>query len=142
GADTARLREIFTDLGFTRFLKSVPVKTMVAASYRTILSAGELAGFADEVKRAGRLAIEIHATSRDAMTCHVCGIAMSHRPGDAVYVPVGHRYLGAPAQLTMDDFAAAMSSVLGDASIPKVGHDMKFNEVVLRKRGIAIEAVT
>jgi DNA polymerase-1 len=144
GADSARLRELFTELGFTGLLKLIPAPeaTASAGSYRSITSRDELAKLAAEAKAAGKLAIEIQATSRDAMTAHVCGVALAVKPGQAAYVPIGHRYLGAPSQVSMAELLEVIGPLLRDPAIAKVGHDVKFNEVVLLRHGVALAGVT
>jgi DNA polymerase-1 len=144
GADSARLRELFTELGFTGLLKLIPAPeaTAVSGAYRSITTKEDLAHFAAEAKAAGKLALEIQATSRDAMTAHVCGVSLAYKPGDAVYVPIGHRYLGAPSQIQIAVFLEVMGPLLADASVAKVGHDVKWNEVVLLRHGAKLEGVT
>ncbi len=143
GADTGRLRELFTELGFSRFLKAVraPELTARAATYRVIATREELEGFARSARAAGRLAIDVHATSREPMSAHVCGIALACEPGQAVYVPLGHRYLGAPAQLAMSDIDAVLGPLLADPELPKVGHDVKYCEVILLRHRIGLLGV-
>ncbi|MGK3998345.1 DNA polymerase I [Sorangium sp. So ce1024] len=143
GADTGRLREIFTELGFSRFLKSVraPEPAARTATYRVIATREELEAFARSARAAGRLALDVHATSREPMNAHVCGVALACEPGQAVYVPLGHRYLGAPAQLSMSDIDAVLGPLLADPELPKVGHDVKFSEVILLRHRIGIVGV-
>ncbi|AUX38055.1 MULTISPECIES: DNA polymerase I [Sorangium] len=143
GADTGRLRELFTELGFSRFLKAVraPELTARASTYRVVATREELEAFAKSARAAGRLAIDVHATSREPMSGHVCGIALACEPGQAVYVPLGHRYLGAPAQLSMGDVDAVLGPLLADPELPKVGHDVKFCEVVLLRHRIGLVGV-
>lgn len=143
GADTGRLRELFTELGFSRFLKAVraPEPEARAATYRIIATREELEGFARSARAAGRLAIDVQATSREPMSAHVCGIALACEPGQAVYVPLGHRYLGAPAQLAMSDIDAVLGPLLADPELPKVGHDVKYCEVVLLRHRIGLVGV-
>jgi DNA polymerase-1 len=143
-ADAGRLRELFTQLGFTQLIKSIPAPEAkaVAGTYRSITAADDLARFAEEARAAGRLALEVHTTSRDAMTAHISGIALACKPGQGVYVPLGHRYLGAPAQLSMADFAKILGPLLADPAVAKIGHDMKFNEVVLLHHGVPLAGVT
>jgi DNA polymerase-1 len=141
GADTERLRALFTTLGFGRFLKAVPAPVTSTAPYRALLARAELEAFADEARAAGRLALELHATSRDPMRAHLCGLALSCRPGHAVYVPIGHRYLGAPAQLSLADVREALGPLLADASLPKIGHDTKFVAVVFERLGVPLAGV-
>ncbi|WP_437832775.1 DNA polymerase I [Sorangium sp. So ce1153] len=143
GADTGRLRELFTELGFSRFLKAVraPEPAARAATYRVIATREELEAFARSARAAGRLALDVHATTREPMSAHVCGIALACEPGQAVYVPLGHRYLGAPAQLSMGDVDAVLGPLLADPELPKVGHDVKFCEVILLRHRIGIVGV-
>ncbi|WP_437599398.1 DNA polymerase I [Sorangium sp. So ce590] len=143
GADTGRLRELFTELGFSRFLKAVraPEPAARAATYRVIATREELEGFARSARAAGRLAIDVLATSREPMSAHVCGIALACEPGQAAYVPLGHRYLGAPAQLAMSDIDAVLGPLLADPELPKVGHDVKYCEVILLRHRIGLLGV-
>ncbi|WP_437983124.1 DNA polymerase I [Sorangium sp. So ce117] len=144
GADTGRLRELFTELGFSRFLKAVraPEPTARAATYRVLTTREELEAFARSARAAGRLALEVLATSREPMSAHVCGVALACEPGQAVYVPLGHRYLGAPAQLSMSDIDAVIGPLLADPELPKVGHDVKFCEVILLRHRIGLVGVS
>jgi DNA polymerase-1 len=144
GVDAERLRQIFSELGFTRFLKTVraPAPAAREASFRAVLTREDLESLVAEARAAGRLAIEIHAASRDAMTAHVCGVALACAPGQGAYVPLGHRYLGAPAQLAMRDVAAFLGPALADPGLAKVGHDLKFCEVVLLRHGLRLAGVS
>jgi DNA polymerase-1 len=142
GADVARLRELFTSLGFTRFLKAVPAPAPVAGQRRMILVRDELASFAAGARAAGKLAIEVHATSPEAMRAHICGVAMAYERGASVYVPLGHRYLGAPTQLGMSDFAEVLGPILADGAVAKIAHDVKTCEVLLRRHGLRLEGAT
>ncbi|WP_433931922.1 DNA polymerase I [Sorangium cellulosum] len=143
GADTGKLRELFTELGFSRFLKSVraPEPAARTATYRVIATREELEAFARSARAAGRLALDMHATSREPMSAHVCGVALACEPGQAVYVPLGHRYLGAPAQLSMSDIDAVLGPLFADPELPKVGHDVKFCEVILLRHRIGLVGV-
>ena len=138
GADVGRLRSLFAELGFTRLLKTlkVPEASVKDTSYATLLTKEALAAFAEDAKKAGRLALLAHGTAPEPMFAHVTGIALASRPGHAAYVPVGHRYLGAPAQLAMKDVAEALAPALSDPAVAKIGHDLKYTEVLLRRAGV------
>jgi DNA polymerase-1 len=145
GSDTERLRALHTELGFTRFVKMLPPPPEealeISAAYATVLDRPALDRFAAEVQKTKRLALEIVATSREATRADVIGLALAARPGAAVYVPVSHRYLGAPQQIPMTDIAAVLGPLLADAKIAKVGHDTKFAEVVLERHGMNLRGV-
>lgn len=137
GADVLKLRALFTELGFTRLLKTmkVPEANVKQASYATILTADALAAFVAEAKRAGRIALVAHGTATEPMFAHLTGIALSYEPGHAAYVPVGHRYLGAPPQLSAEEAVKGIAPLLADRHVAKVGHDLKYTEVLLRRHG-------
>ncbi|HVY46809.1 MAG TPA: DNA polymerase I [Minicystis sp.] len=145
GSDTERLRDLYTELGFTRFVKMLPPPEAqaieVSAKYATVLARADLDAFAAEVRREKRLAIELATTSKEPMRAHVVGFAFAARPGAAVYVPVAHRYLGAPEQLPLATVVEVMGPLLEDASIAKIGHDTKFADVVLSRHGMKLAGV-
>ncbi len=142
GADLTRLRELFTELGFTRFIKAVPAPAAVAGHRRAITSRAELETFAANAKAAGRFAFEIQGTSHEAMRAHICGVSMAYEQGSAVYVPMGHRYLGVPAQLSLSDVVSVLGPILSDPTIAKIAHDAKYADVVLRRHGVRLAGVT
>ena len=141
-ADTERLRFLFAELGFTRFLKALPAPMAKAVTLskesQLILDRDALAAFAAATKKAGRLALAVFATSPEAMRAHLFGLALAHRPDQPAYVPLGHRYLGAPAQLSIADVVEILGPIFADATIGKIGHDLKYADVVLSRHGIKL----
>ncbi len=142
GADHDRLRTLFTELGFSRFIKAVPVAAPAAGHRRPITNRSELETFAAGIRTAGKVAFVVHGTSHEAMRAHVCGLALAYEQGSAVYVPLGHRYLGAPPQLSMNDIKSVLGPILEDVTIAKIAHDAKYSDVILRRHGICLAGVT
>ncbi len=150
--DVDTLRSIFSELGFTRQLRMLPTTAPTAAAepvaaavegkVHTLSSKAELDAFAVQVRSDKRLGFEIHTTSRDATQADVVGIALSTQPGDSFYLPLGHRYLGAPAQLGWPDVSAVLGPLWEDPTIAKVAHDAKFADVFLRMHGVHLQGVT
>ena len=140
--DNERLRELFTELGFTRFLKELPspAATAVAlsASYAPLLTREELVRFAASARATGRLALAVLGSSSEPMRAHLTGLALASAPGHAVYLPLDHRYLGAPAQLGLDDVRSVLGPLLADPTVAKVGHDLKYSEVALARHGMPL----
>jgi DNA polymerase-1 len=140
--DEARLRELFTELGFTRFLKALPAPAVEAValstSHASVLTRDELERFAASARASGRLALAVLGSSGEPMRAHLTGLALASAPGHAVYLPLGHRYLGAPAQLGLDDVRAVLGPVLADPAVAKVGHDLKYSEVALARHGMPL----
>ena len=140
--DHERLRALFGELGFTRFLKALPAPAVEAvtlsASCETLLTADALARFAADARTAGRLSLAVLGTSPEAMRAHPVGIALAAAPGRTAYLPLGHRYLGAPVQLGLAAVQSALGPLLADAAVAKVGHDLKYSEVVLAQHGMTL----
>jgi DNA polymerase-1 len=82
-----------------------------------------------------RLAIALRGTSDDAMRTTIIGIGLSAEPGHGVYVPIGHRYLGVPAQLAWADVRERLAPLLADPAITKIGHDLKRDGIALKRAG-------
>ena len=140
--DVDRLRGLFTELGFTRLLKALPspAQKPVALSdaYAVVLDREALDRFADDARATGRLALAVFGTSGEPMRAHISGVAIATAPGRAAYVPLGHRYLGAPKQLGVDDLRASLGPIFASSEIGKIGHDLKYSEVALARHGMPL----
>jgi DNA polymerase-1 len=140
--DVDRLRVLFGELGFTRFLKALPAPAVQAAalseSYETLLDRAGLERLVAEARATGRLAVTALGSSPEPMRAHLTGIGLAAGPGRAGYLPLGHRYLGVPAQVGLDDVREVLGPVLADAAVAKVGHDLKYSEVTLGRHGMPL----
>jgi DNA polymerase-1 len=144
-ADAERLRALYAELGFHRLLDalgSAPAAaaagaaSALATSYTCVLDADTLRRAVEACARAGRFAFDTETTSTDSMRAALVGVSLCCTPGEAWYVPVGHRYLGAPPQLGLDEVRAALAPLLEDPAIDKVGHNLKFDQIVLLRNGL------
>ncbi len=61
-------------------------------------------------------------------------------PGEAWYVPVGHRYLGVPEQLPLDDVLTAIKPLLISTRHLKIGQNLKYDMLVLARAGVEVTA--
>jgi len=147
GESAKKLRDLFIELEFTRLVDQIDVRGPITREYKSILDKQELEAFADRVRAVvaadpeARLAVHVEGTARKAVDGRACGVSFALEPGKGFYVPLIHRYLGAPRQLTWDELKAAIGPVLEDASIPKVGHDLKFSIEMLKLGGIAMRGI-
>lgn len=107
----------------------------IARIYRHITNADDakaLLARANETKVVG---LGVSTTSPDPMRGYLLGISFAVAPGEGFYVPIGHRYLGVPAQLAWEVVRDLVGPVLEDASIRKVAFDFKRVENVLARHG-------
>jgi DNA polymerase-1 len=140
-ADPARLHELFTELGFQRQLKAIPTAKQTEGRYHELRTRDELAAFAARAKELGQLALAFHTTGGGPMTAELVGLSLAVAAGEAAYVPLAHRYLGAPRTLAWGDVAELLGATFADPAVAKVGHDLKEIEVLLRARGLRLGGV-
>ena len=137
GQAAEALRRLFVELEFSRLVDTVEVARATTRSYRAVTQEAELAAFVDAAREAlrrdptARLAIDTESTSLRPVDATLVGLSLAFRPGEAVYVPIAHRYLGAPAQLPIERVRAILGPLLADPALPKVGHNLKFDGEML-----------
>jgi DNA polymerase-1 len=101
---------------------------------------------AEELERAraaiagGNFAIVVETSTPDLFRGTVVGIGLSAESG-TWYLPLGHRYVGAPAELGVAAVRAALGPVFGNAAVPKLCHDGKQVQVALERAGIPLDGL-
>jgi DNA polymerase-1 len=145
--DAPSLSALLTKLEFHSLLKDLDLGEAPASSpidrqkYRTILSEPELEDVVALCRRSGGFAVDTETTSVDPMRADLVGISLSWAPGEACYLPVGHRYLGAPAQLPAERVLRALRPLLEDPALPKYGQNIKYDYLVLRRAGATVHPI-
>ena len=140
--DVERLARLFKDLEFQRLQKQFPIKTDLShKNYRAILDDEALKALIDELKQAGMFCLDIETTAKDPMQAQVVGISFACRPNEAAYIPLRHRYSGAPGQLDPDRTLASLKPLLEDPNLAKVGQNIKYDWIVLKRSGIDLQGV-
>ncbi|HEY5101879.1 MAG TPA: DNA polymerase I, partial [Steroidobacteraceae bacterium] len=115
-----------------------PVPTAIPRNYETITTWGHLEHWLNLLRNAPLVAFDTETTSLDYMQAEIVGVSLSVAAGTAAYVPLKHDYAGAPEQLERERVLAALKPILEDASLPKVGHHLKYDAHVLLNHGIAL----
>ena len=75
------------------------------------------------------------------MTAQLVGIALAVEPGEAAYIPLRHRYPGAPDQLDFDRTLAKMKPWLESAAHAKLAQNGKYDRHVFANAGIDVRGV-
>jgi DNA polymerase-1 len=139
GASRDQCFRIFSELGFrTLVAEYAPTAATVARSYRIAGTPEAAAALAGRLRAAGRFAMRVLSDVPVAMRASITGLAFSVSPHDADYVPIGHRALGGAAPLPLETAIEALRPVLEDAGVAKIGHDLKFDALVLARHGVAL----
>jgi len=159
GVDAEAARGLFAELGFKRLadlLDAMPARaaapgepsdtpavapserrtTAADFDYRCVDTPEALDGLLAELDGVARLAVDTETTSPLPVWAHLVGVSLSHRPGQAVYVPVAGP-LGAKT-LGLDLVRAKLGPILADAGIEKIGQHLKYDMIVLAGAGMPL----
>lgn len=102
-----------------------------------IQSLEDLESLVRELEDAETIAFDTETTSTDQMEADLVGISLAVQPGRGYYIPVGHdSELG--EQLPLEQVLEALRGPLTDADIPKAGHNLKYDFVLLARHGLRV----
>jgi len=140
--DTKRLADLFREYGFTTLMKELTSEASLSTEgYRTVLTEEEFSTLLQELKDAPAFAVDLETTSLNPLQAEIVGLSFSFREHEAWYLPVGHCYLGAPAQLSREQVLSALTPILTDPDRPKIGQNIKYDYQVLRRNGIELQGL-
>lgn len=111
-------------------------KREVEGEYRRVTSLDELDALVRELEQAETFAFDTETTSVSAVRARLCGVSVSTREGEGVYVPVRSPEPG--THLGESAVVDALRGVLTDASKELVGHNLKYDMLVMRNAGVEI----
>jgi DNA polymerase-1 len=141
--DEGALREFLKRYEFNSWLQELgdDAEAPPDADYEVILDQASLDRWLKTLEGAERFAFDTETTALDPMRAELVGLSFSVEAGKAAYVPVGHDYPGAPAQLDRDAVLEAVRPLL-EAKEPRiVGQHFKYDMNVLSRYGIAVQGI-
>ena len=113
----------------------------VPRHYETVADAAALECWLHVIDRADLVCFDTETTSLDPMSARIVGLSFAVEPGHACYIPLGHRYPGAPDQLPEDEVLARLAPWFADAAKRKLGQNVKYDEHVLANHGLVLAGV-
>ncbi|WP_322012653.1 DNA polymerase I [Paraburkholderia sp. J12] len=113
----------------------------VPRHYETIQTWAQFDTWLEKIEAARITAFDTETTALDPMVAKLVGLSFATEPGQAAYLPVGHRGVDAPEQLPLDEVLARLKPWLESEQHKKVGQHMKYDEQVLANYGIALNGV-
>jgi len=167
-ADVEKLRELYARYEFKAALKELdgaaepadggtvaPATTAPAASsalaidaalaapgdYELVTTGEQFDAWLDRLRHAALIAFDTETTSIDAMRADIVGLSFAVEPGKACYIPLGHDYPGAPAQLDRDTVLAALKPLFEDPALAKLGQHAKYDINILSHYGITVQGL-
>jgi DNA polymerase-1 len=149
GPTRDRCYELFSKLAFNTLVNDyAPTADSIDKDYALVASATALDTLVAELRAAGRFAMRILGSDPAPLRAGIIGIAFSTAARQARYLPLGHVGADAsgdllsgattPEQVGRDAALAALKPLLEDEAIAKVGHDIKYDALVLARHGITL----
>jgi DNA polymerase-1 len=117
---------------------AAPVQTTAGCDYESVLTEEQLNAWMLRLEGAELAALDTETTSLEPMRAKLVGLSFSVGEACAAYVPVGHRYAGAPEQLPLERVLARLKPWLEDPAHAKVGQNLKYDMHVLENHGIRL----
>ncbi len=153
GASRERCFELFTRLGFRTLVPEyAPDARTIGKDYEVVGTQTDLQRLATELREARRFGFRVLPDQPSAMRAGIVGLSFSLRPRHARYVPLSVRPAddtlfgsadGPSTAVALDlvEALAVLKPLFEDAAIAKVGHDVKFDAIVLARHGITLAGV-
>jgi DNA polymerase-1 len=113
-----------------------------------VRTAAELSARIARAHEEGLVAVDAETTSLDPMQAELIGISIAVKPGEACYIPLGHRVgaddlfgggVLAEGQIGETEAIALLKPLLESPGVLKIAHDVKFDIIVFARRGIALQ---
>jgi DNA polymerase-1 len=160
GEDRDRLRELYTRYEFKAWLKDLgapaapadpapsgdasspaPADERPEVRYETVLTRAQLDHWLGRIAAAELTCIDTETTSLDPMAARLVGLSLSIEPFEACYIPLAHRYAGAPEQLPFQETLDALRPWLANPAHRKIGQNLKYDMHVFANHGIRLAGV-
>ncbi len=143
--DSERLRALLEELEFRSLLQELtpappaPTQRPPELTVEIVLTEGQLHALIEKLHAALEISLDTETTNEDAMTAKLVGISFAVDPGQGFYIPMGHRYVGAPPQLPREFVIKKLKDIL--ETKPIIGQNLKYDAKVLRRSGITIKNI-
>ena len=152
GPSRERCYELFSRLAFRSLMNEyAPTADTIQKDYALVTSLEELDALIADLRRAGEFSLRVIPDQPAAMRSGIVGIAVSTADRQARYLPLGHEAAdggndllstaSAPPQVDRTAALDRLKPLLEDESVRKVGHDLKFDVVLLAGHGIELRGL-
>jgi DNA polymerase-1 len=149
----ARLGELLGEAATAPGDATAPAPEPGEADYELVQELGALEAWIVAATEQGVVAVDTETTSLDALSADLVGVSLALAPGKACYLPLGHGApkgdggldlegaADAPPQIPLQAALAALKPLLEDPGVLKIGQNIKYDELVLSRHGVAITPI-
>ncbi|UCC29426.1 MAG: hypothetical protein JSU86_14635, partial [Phycisphaerales bacterium] len=153
--DFGALRPIFDELEFNRLQEQLdsfvgpaggpleraptaPTPTVERDDYQLIDTPTQFDAFVAKLAEQSSFALDTETTGLNPVAADLVGLSFSWKAGEAYYIPV-RAAMG--SVLPVDGVVARLKPILENPSTAKVGHNIKFDALMLRQVGIEVAGI-
>lgn len=124
----------------------LPAEPAIKTDYQLVQDIASLEQWIARAWTAGQVAFDTETTSLDAHTADLVGISLSITPGQACYIPLGHRSpagdLLNPAppcvQIPLERALAMIKPLLEHPGVLKIGQNIKYDALIMARYGVTL----
>ena len=140
--DREKLKEIFKQLEFTKFLKDLtPAQVPPRESYHLITSKKEFEEMLINLRNTKECALTLTTASPGLMRTKPAGIALSYNADQAFYIPLTDEKVEEEKRLNTDWVFTQLKPLLEDESVKKFGHNSKHALIIFKHYGIELKGI-
>jgi DNA polymerase-1 len=140
--DADRLADLFRELEFRDLWNRFSLRGKGAEAHYTMCrTEADIEALKTRVRAGRKVSVDLETTSENPMEAELVGLSFSWADGEACYIPVGHRYPGAPPQMSWHEVRRMLRDVLSDGDIAKVGQNIKYDAEVLARHGVELGGI-
>ncbi|MGD2135097.1 MAG: DNA polymerase I [Gemmatimonadales bacterium] len=151
--DHATLERLYSELEFHSLLQKVGTPepgTAAEPEWALVHDVGEVRAIVGAARKEEVIAVDVETTHLEPMRADVVGLSLALPDGRAWYFPFGHRLPDGelmsdtpPHNLPSltDPALEPLADLLQDPSVPKAGHHLKYDWLVLRRAGVELAGV-
>jgi DNA polymerase-1 len=109
-----------------------------SVKYHLITNLAELKDLSKKLKAQKLISFDTETDSVDEVEANLVGASFSFKEGEAYYVPLAHDEL---TEIGYEEFIDVIGPILTDKSIGKIGHNIKYDYVVMKQFGIDVAPI-
>jgi DNA polymerase-1 len=162
--DMAKLEELYARLEFKGWLRELKGEAPAArnqsgapaataapepgpmvepdrSGYQCILDEASLEQWLARLDATPLVSLDTETTDLDPMQARLVGISFAIADGPSAYLPLGHSYAGAPAQLPLAETLAKLRPWLESPRHGKLGQHLKYDRHVFANHGVQLAGI-
>jgi DNA polymerase I len=146
GIDREAVQSLCREFGFRQLaerLGGLSVRSAPShweANYQTVDSLERLRELCDRMQQQSHVVIDTETTSVQPRWAEIVGISFCFQPGEAYYVPI--RAPAGENVLPWESVREVLQPLLVNPGLAKVGQNLKYDCIVLRTHGVAMQGIT